>query len=100
MNREIAHKWRNILLIFVMASNLMALMGENIEENYVIAPSKLDDNFNNFLHMRLGIPTVILLLNVLPAWCLSIMQQIEIKTTALEKKAEAEKAAKNQQQQK
>ena len=78
----------------------MALMGENIEENYVNAPSKLDDNFNNFLHMRLGIPTVILLLNVLPAWCLSIMQQIEIKTTALEKKAEAEKAAKNQQQQK
>ena len=86
-NREMDRKWRNVLLITIMMSNLMALMGENIEESYVITPSKMDD-FNkchNFLHLRLGVPTIVLLLNILPAWCLSIMQQIEIKTIKLQR---------------
>ena len=82
-----ARKWRNVLLITIMMPNLLALMGENIEETYVITPSKMDD-FNtchNFLHLRLGVPTIILLLNILPAWCLSIMQQIELKTIKLQR---------------
>ena len=82
-----ARKWRNVLLITIMMSNLLALMGENIEETYVITPSKMDD-FNtchNFLHLRLCVPTIILLLNILPAWCLSIMHQIELKTIKLQR---------------
>ena len=100
-NREMVRKWRNVLLITIMMSNLLALMGENIEETYVITPSKMDD-FNtchNFLHLRLGVPTIVLLLNILPAWCLSIMQQIEIKTIKIQRlvAAAAQEAEQNKQ---